>query len=83
MPSRTRMGKVRGKKNTEGGWGVAQVVPGPFWGRRTQTLILNALLRFLVTGEPRTRLLSPSLKGVKQGSCLAGDGRKEDPRLFG
>lgn len=56
------------------------MVPGPFWDRRTQTLIL---LRFLVTEEPRTRFPSPSLKGVKQGSCLPGDGRKENPRLFG
>lgn len=41
---------------------TAWVVPGPFRGRRTRTLILNGLLGCVVTGESRTRILSPSPK---------------------
>lgn len=63
MPSRTKMGKVRGeKKGIEGRQGTAWVVPGPFRGRRTRALILSGLLGCVVTGESRTRILGPSPK---------------------
>lgn len=51
-----------GKKGIEGRQGTAWVVPGPFRGRRTWALILSGLLGCVVTGESRTRILSPSLK---------------------
>lgn len=48
-----------GKKGIER---TAWVVPGPFRGRRTRALILSGLLGCVVTGESRTRILSPSPK---------------------
>lgn len=56
------------KKNIAGRQGIAWVVPGHFWDRRTQTLIPSGRLGCMVTGKSRDQI-SGSLterRGVEQ-----------------
>lgn len=72
------------KKDIAGRQGITWVVPGHFWDRRTQTLILSEQLGCMVTGSQRTRFLGHSLnEGESSSEAALQEERKEDPRSFG